>query len=98
MNEVMALACQVSEEEYQARQSTLSCYDVVNMQYTSGTTGFPKGVMLTHHNIANNGYWIGANQNLGPNDKVCLPVPLFHCFGCVLGVMACITTARRWSS
>ncbi len=90
MNEVMALACQVGEEEYQARQATLSCYDVVNMQYTSGTTGFPKGVMLTHHNIGNNGYWIGANQHLGPNDKVCLPVPLFHCFGCVLGVMACV--------
>jgi len=90
MNEVMALACQTSEEEYLARQATLSCYDVINMQYTSGTTGFPKGVMLTHHNIGNNGYWIGANQNLGPNDKVCLPVPLFHCFGCVLGVMACI--------
>lgn len=90
MHEVMELACQVSDDEYQARQDTLKCSDVVNMQYTSGTTGFPKGVMLTHSNIANNGYWIGANQNLGPDDRVCLPVPLFHCFGCVLGVMACI--------
>ncbi len=90
MHEVMELASQVSEEEYQARQAEITPHDVVNMQYTSGTTGFPKGVMLTHFNIGNNGYWIGANQNLTPRDRVCLPVPLFHCFGCVLGVMACI--------
>jgi len=90
MPEVMALACTVTEAEYRARQAELSCWDVVNMQYTSGTTGFPKGVQLTHHNILNNGYWIGANQNLSSADRVCIPVPLFHCFGCVLGVMACI--------
>jgi len=90
MNEVMALANQVSDEDYQARQATLSCHDIVNMQYTSGTTGFPKGVMLTHCNIGTNGYWIGTYQNLGRDDKVCIPVPLFHCFGCVLGVMACV--------
>ena len=75
------------------RQATLSTHDVVMMQYTSGTTGFPKGVMLTHHNIGNNGYWIGVNENLGPNDRVCFPVPLFHCFGCVLAVMACVNHA-----
>jgi len=90
VNEVMAMASQVSDVVFQARQDTLDAHDVINMQYTSGTTGFPKGVMLSHHNIGNNGYWIGANQNLGPTDKVCLPVPLFHCFGCVLGVMACV--------
>ena len=88
MPEVMALAAQVTGEEYLERQSTLSCFDVVNMQYTSGTTGFPKGVMLTHFNISNNGYWIGANMNFSEKDRICLPVPLFHCFGCVLGVMS----------
>jgi fatty-acyl-CoA synthase len=90
MPEVMALACTVTEEEYRDRQRQLSCRDVVNMQYTSGTTGFPKGVQLTHRNILNNGYWIGANQSLSSRDRVCIPVPLFHCFGCVLGVMACL--------
>ena len=90
MPEVMSMSCQVTDEEYLERQSKVSPYDVVNMQYTSGTTGFPKGVMLTHHNLTNNGYWVGINQNFGPNDRVCLPVPLFHCFGCSLGVLACV--------
>lgn len=88
--EVIALGVMVSDEEYKARQAELDPHDVVNMQYTSGTTGFPKGVMLTHYNIGNNGYWIGENQKLRENDRVCLPVPLFHCFGCVLGVMAAV--------
>lgn len=89
-NELLALNVQVSDEEYRQRQGELSPHDVVNMQYTSGTTGFPKGVMLTHFNITNNGYWTGANQNFSPKDRVCVPVPLFHCFGCVLAVMACL--------
>lgn len=72
-------------------RSAIHCDDVVNMQYTSGTTGFPKGVMLTHRNILNNGYYIGERQKLTDADRVCLPVPLFHCFGIVLGVMACLT-------
>jgi fatty-acyl-CoA synthase len=92
MNEVMAMAAETTDEEYLARQATLSPYDVVNMQYTSGTTGFPKGVMLTHHNIGNNGYWIAVNQNFTPQDRICLPVPLFHCFGCVLGSMASLNS------
>jgi len=88
--EVLALAPMTPPEAYAARQAALAPHDVVNMQYTSGTTGFPKGVMLTHHNIVNNGYWIGAHQGFGPADRLCLPVPLFHCFGCVLGVMAAV--------
>ena len=88
--EVLALSAMTDEADYRARQAALDPHDVVNMQYTSGTTGFPKGVMLTHYNVGNNGYWIGANQRFGPADRVCLPVPLFHCFGCVLGVMAAV--------
>ncbi|MDR2866864.1 MAG: AMP-binding protein, partial [Methanomassiliicoccaceae archaeon] len=86
MAEIMSLACQISDEEYQARKRLNNCHDVVNMQYTSGTTGFPKGVMLTHYNIGNDGFWIGENMNYSEKDRICLPVPLFHCFGCVLGV------------
>jgi len=89
--ELMSLAATVDDGAYRARQAELSCHDVINMQYTSGTTGFPKGVQLTHRNILNNGWWIGRNQNLGSTDRVCIPVPLFHCFGCVLGVLACLT-------
>jgi fatty-acyl-CoA synthase len=71
--------------------SAPACHDVVNMQYTSGTTGFPKGVMLSHHNIVNNGFNIGECQRFTEADKICLPVPLFHCFGLVLGIMAIFT-------
>ena len=88
--EVLAMSAMTDEGDYRARQNCLDPHDVVNMQYTSGTTGFPKGVMLTHHNIGNNGYWIGANQHFGPSDRLCLTVPLFHCFGCVLGVLAAV--------
>jgi len=91
MSEVQSLSVMTSPEEYELRQKSLSPHDVVNMQYTSGTTGFPKGVQLTHNNIGNNGYWIGEHQGFTEKDRLCLPVPLFHCFGCVLGVMACIT-------
>jgi fatty-acyl-CoA synthase len=88
--EIMALEALVTDGEYAARQAELDVHDVVNMQYTSGTTGFPKGVMLSHHNIANNGWWIGENQRFTEQDRLCLPVPLFHCFGCVLGVLAAV--------
>ncbi len=89
-NELLAMSVAVGDDEYHQRQGELSTYDVVNMQYTSGTTGFPKGVMLTHFNITNNGYWVGVNENFTTSDRVCIPVPLFHCFGCVLAVMACL--------
>jgi fatty-acyl-CoA synthase len=91
MPELLAMAAMTSPEAFRARQATLDASDVINMQYTSGTTGFPKAVMLSHHNITNNGYWIGENQELTGADRVCIPVPLFHCFGCVLGVMACVS-------
>ena len=90
-SDLKKLAANVSEEERVRVQKSVSPFDVVNMQYTSGTTGFPKGVMLTHYNILNNGKCIGDNQTLTNRDRVCLPVPFFHCFGCVLGIMACIT-------
>jgi fatty-acyl-CoA synthase len=88
--EVMALAVMTDEADYHRRQESLGVHDVVNMQYTSGTTGFPKGVELTHYNIGNNGFWIGKNQLFTAKDRLCLPVPLFHCFGCVLGVLAAV--------
>ncbi len=90
ISEVINLSAVTSVEEYEERQSGLDPHDVVNMQYTSGTTGFPKGVQLSHYNIANNGYWIGKNQDFRPGERLCLPVPLFHCFGCVLGVLAAV--------
>ncbi|RQD66772.1 AMP-binding protein [Desulfonatronovibrio magnus] len=89
--EIVALGGMINDSQYLVRQKSLDPHDVVNMQYTSGTTGFPKGVMLTHYNILNNGYWIGENQQLTHKDRICLPVPLFHCFGCVLGVLAAVS-------
>ena len=77
MPELLAMAPMVSRDQYLERQAQLKPDDIVNMQYTSGTTGFPKGVMLTHTNIVNNGYWIGECEKLGPEDRMCLPVPLF---------------------
>ncbi|MCK9222537.1 MAG: AMP-binding protein [Limnochordia bacterium] len=92
-SQLLELSEEVSEEEFLQRQSSLDVHDVVNMQYTSGTTGFPKGVQLTHYNILNNGKAIGDCMNFTTKDRLCIPVPLFHCFGCVLGVMACVTHA-----
>jgi fatty-acyl-CoA synthase len=69
----------------------LDVHEVINIQYTSGTTGFPKGAMLSHHNIVHNGHWIGHTQRFNAEDRVCLPVPFFHCFGCVLGILGAYT-------
>ncbi|MBN2485104.1 MAG: AMP-binding protein [Bacteroidales bacterium] len=89
--ELILLGGHIDDDELSRAKQSLNCQEVINMQYTSGTTGFPKGVMLTHHNIINNGFWIGECQKFTDNEKVCLPVPLFHCFGIVLGIMAVLT-------
>ncbi|MDQ4129107.1 MAG: AMP-binding protein [Actinomycetota bacterium] len=82
---------EVSPDELRGRQASLDAEDVINMQYTSGTTGFPKGVQLTHTNIVKNSFNIGECMKLGPEDRVCIPVPFFHCFGCVLGTLNTVT-------
>lgn len=89
--ELLLLGTNVSDEKLTAVKKRVSCYDVVNMQYTSGTTGFPKGVMLTHYNIANNGYFTGEGMKFTSADKLCCCVPLFHCFGVVLASMNALT-------
>jgi fatty-acyl-CoA synthase len=90
-SEVLLLGQHTDGAELKAIEAALDRNDVVNMQYTSGTTGFPKGVMLTHRNILNNGLGIGDNMRFTEKDIVCLPVPLFHCFGLVLGMMSILT-------
>src|SRR5207249_4114915 len=90
-SEVCARAEQVSEAGLDARGRTVAVDDVINMQYTSGTTGFPKGVMLSSRNIVNNGHALGRELAFTPADRLCLCVPLFHCFGCVIGVLGAFT-------
>jgi fatty-acyl-CoA synthase len=85
------IAADVTEAQLDAREREVGLEDVINMQYTSGTTGFPKGVMLSSRNIVNNGYWLGRGLGYTPQDRLCLCVPLFHCFGCVIGVLGAYT-------
>lgn len=80
----------VSEEALDERMKSLSDEDVINMQYTSGTTGFPKGVMLTHHNIVNNGRMVGDVMGMTEKDSLLIQVPVFHCFGCVMSTLNCV--------
>ena len=89
--EILLLGENTEEDEFIKLRNSVNCHDVVNMQYTSGTTGFPKGVMLTHYNIANNGYLTGEHMKFTQDDKLCVCVPLFHCFGVVLATMNCLT-------
>jgi fatty-acyl-CoA synthase len=86
---LLADAAKVPESELQTLESTLQFDDPINIQYTSGTTGFPKGATLSHHNILNNGFFIGEGIHYTPEDRVCIPVPFYHCFGMVLGNLAC---------
>lgn len=89
--ELIMIGTHTDDKELNEIKSGIDTHDVVNMQYTSGTTGFPKGVMLTHHNILNNGLTIGDCMNYTAADRVLTPVPLFHCFGTVLAMCAVIT-------
>jgi fatty-acyl-CoA synthase len=82
-----------SDASLDERERSLDLDEVINMQYTSGTTGFPKGVMLSHRNIVNNAYWLAEGIGYSSNDRLCLTVPLFHCFGCVIGVLGAYTHA-----
>ena len=85
----LAQGKKVSDEKLQAYEAKVQFDDPVNIQYTSGTTGNPKGVTLTHHNILNNAYFIGIRMNYTDKDRVCIPVPFYHCFGMVIGNLCC---------
>ena len=80
-----------TDEAYQERKVALSPDDPINIQYTSGTTGFPKGATLTHRNIVNNGYFVARLQQFTDQDRLCIPVPFYHCFGMVMGNLGCTT-------
>ncbi len=92
-SELYSMGADITDEEYAAAREGISPHDVANMQYTSGTTGFPKGVMLTHYNIINNGKFIGDCMKFTDKDRLLVTVPLYHCFGLVLATMASITHA-----
>jgi fatty-acyl-CoA synthase len=89
--QMLAAAGRVSQAELRAREATLTSRDTINIQYTSGTTGAPKGAELSHYNVVNNGRFIGDSMKLTERDRICIPVPFYHCFGMVLGNMACLT-------
>jgi fatty-acyl-CoA synthase len=90
-DELLAEAGGTSEDALRERSAGLQFDDPINIQYTSGTTGFPKGATLSHHNILNNGFFIGEFCRYSEADRVCIPVPFYHCFGMVLGNLACTT-------
>jgi len=90
-DEFLGKAYSISNEELRERERSLDFDDAINIQYTSGTTGFPKGVVLTHHGLINNGYIIGEGMKFTEKDRLCIPVPFYHCFGMVLSNLACVT-------
>ena len=87
----MELGLEVQDEELLERGKDCDFDEVINIQYTSGTTGMPKGASLTHHNILNNGYFVGEAMHFTEKDRLCIPVPFYHCFGMVLSNLACVT-------
>ncbi|MCP3138722.1 AMP-binding protein [Pyxidicoccus xibeiensis] len=87
--QLLSLGKDVGEATLAEREASLQFDDAINIQYTSGTTGFPKGATLSHHNVLNNGFFIGEALRYGPEDRVCIPVPFYHCFGMVIGNLAC---------
>jgi len=89
--ELLAAGAHVSSGVLEGRERSLSFDDPINIQYTSGTTGFPKGATLSHHNILNNGFFVGEALRLTPDDRVCVPVPFYHCFGMVMGNLGAVT-------
>ncbi|MEU0094925.1 AMP-binding protein [Kribbella sp. NPDC006257] len=88
---VAEAAASVTAEQLDERAASLSFDDAINIQYTSGTTGFPKGATLSHHNILNNGYFVTETIAFGPDDRLCIPVPFYHCFGMVMANLGCTT-------
>ncbi len=90
-DELMAMGDLISDEQLSEKQQEQEFDDPINIQYTSGTTGFPKGATLSHHNILNNGYYVAHLQNFTQEDKLCIPVPLYHCFGMVMGNLGCVS-------
>ena len=91
-DDMLAMGRSVSDEVLLARLNSLNPDDVINMQYTSGTTGFPKGVMLSHTNLIGNALSMAECMKLTPDDAMCIPVPFFHCFGCVIGTLCCMVS------
>jgi fatty-acyl-CoA synthase len=91
-DDVLEMGRSVSDQELKARLDSLAPDEVINMQYTSGTTGFPKGVMLSHTNLIGNALSMAECMKLTPDDAMCIPVPFFHCFGCVIGTLCCMVS------
>ncbi len=92
-DDILEMGKSVSDGELKARMDSLQPDDTINMQYTSGTTGFPKGVMLSHTNLIGNALGMSERMNLSTDDSMCIPVPFFHCFGCVIGTLTCMVSA-----